>query len=306
MRPYKDILSKLVNSKLFITREALQAELIRVYAAESADIELPTYSDTSILIAEKLSTSGINVTTNFHDTNIEEDSIALHRIEGTIFSEYDPWGWYFSTYQFIDDLKAAEANDKISGHFVYTNSGGGDAYYLDIAASVVKSLQKPSIGFVREHMCSAALYLGVNLNKIYANTPFDTIGSIGTMVAFWDIQPYFESMGLKWHEHYATQSTEKNKKYNELLEGKPKRFIEEELDPLAAKFISDVKDARPGTSSAPKKVFKGETYYTPEAISHGLIDGQMLMEDAIIELAAMIEKHNKTANNRTSMLNLIT
>ncbi|MBA7531868.1 hypothetical protein ES705_24092 [subsurface metagenome] len=305
MRLYKDILSKLVQSKLFITNEALQAELARIYAADISEIELPTYSSATNSLAKKLSAVGVNLTTNFRDTNIEENSIALHRIEGTIFSEYDYWGYYFSTFQFIDDLEAAEANDKITGHFVYINSGGGDAYYLDIAAAAFKNLTKPSMGFVREHMCSAALYLGIYLDKLYANTPFETIGAIGTMVAFWDIVPYFETLGFKWHEHYADQSKLKNKKYNDLLEGKPKQFIEDELNPLAAEFIRTVKDARPATASAPEEVFQGETYYTPKALEIGLIDGQMLIEDAIQELITTIDQQQETNINRKAILNLI-
>jgi ClpP class serine protease len=305
---YKDILGKLIQKKLFITREALMQELARIYSFQNYELDIPGYSDKAEAQAKKLSRQEIQVTTHFNDTTIKEGSIALHIISGTIYSEYDDYGWYFSTRQFIDDLNAAEANQKIAGHLFLIESGGGDAYYLDVAAAVVKSLTKPALGFIQGYCCSAALYLGAYTKKLIANTQFDTIGSIGTMMAFWDIKPYFEAAGFKWHELYATQSTLKNKKINDVLEGDPegtKRFIEAELDPLAAEFIRAIKNARPGTSNAPEAVFQGETYYTPQAIEVGLIDGMSTIDEALDMLTQMIAETKTINQNRSSILKLI-
>lgn len=301
----KDILGKLIRSKLFITSEALMSELSRIYSYQNVEIDIPSYADKAKAIATKISSDNIKVTTRFSDTNIDDNSIALHYIQGTIYSEYDEYGWYFSTRQFIDDLDAAEANQKITGHLFLVESGGGDAYFLDIASARVKSLTKPSLCFVQGYCCSAALYLAAYCWKIIANTQFDTIGSIGTMIAFWDMKPYFEAAGFKWHEHYASQSILKNKKINDLLDGKPERFIKEELDPLAAEFIRAVKDARPGTANAPEALFQGETYYTPQAIEIGLIDGMALIGDALAMLSSMITDSENKNQNRLLMLKLI-
>jgi protease-4 len=47
---------------------------------------------------------------------------------------------------------------------------------------------------------------------------------------------------------YATQSTEKNKAFEELL--KIQLYIKTELDPIAEDFINDIKAVRPGVDAS--------------------------------------------------------
>lgn len=79
---------------------------------------------------------------------------------------------------------------------------------------------------------------------------------------------------MKFIEEYATNSDLKNKKYNDLLDGKPQQYIREELDPLRDKFVGDVKLMRKTIADLPDDhpVVRGETYYAGDAIGNGLID----------------------------------
>lgn len=291
------------SRNLLITGEAANAffaELFLRDSFEGGDTEEPSYTKDAENLATVLSAEQINLTTRFGEMELPDNSIALHMIHGTIFAEYDPWDYWFSTKQFVDDLRAAETNPKIIAHLLHINSGGGEAWYLDVAAAQVKALKKPCIAVIEDVGASAAYYLAAYAKKIYAITGFDIVGSIGTMTSFLDVIPYFEKMGAKYIEEYATQSTRKNKKYNDLRQGKPEQFKKEVLDPLAQQFIDTVKDARPAIPDNDRGVFQGETFFTQAAADLGLIDGRKTPEEIIqeiyslgIESSSKIQAHHK-------------
>ena len=97
--------------------------------------------------------------------------------------------------------------------------------------------------------------------------------------------PYYESLGVTQIEEYATKSTLKNKKFNDLVDGKAKKYIETELNPLQEQFETAVRSARPIAAELPDDdpVFAGETFATPQAIENGLVDEMAEMEVAILD-----------------------
>jgi ClpP class serine protease len=136
------------------------------------------------------------------------------------------------------------------------------------------------------------------------------------MVSGLDLIPLFESMGAKWIEEYSNYSDRKNKKTNGLLQDDKKekeKFIKEELDPLARQFIDAVKEARPETKNLPADgdkehpLFRGETYTSQQSIDQGLglIDGIMLIEDAVKEIAQMAQEYRSKSNKVSNALKLI-
>jgi len=296
-------LKTLFSSKMWMNRRALNEVLGELFIAERTGwfngIEIPTYKSETKDFVKKLSeTINVNITDEYDSTQILDDSIAFHRIYGLILAEESYW--YFSSKQFRADLLRADANPKIIAHFVLVNSGCGEAWYLDVAAAAMKSLTKPVVVLYENVAASAAIYLTINAIRIYASTANETIGSIGTMMAFLDIIPLYEAMGAKYYEEYATQSNLKNKKFNDLLDGKPEQYIKEELDPLAGQFIADVAAARPVTAKlgAEHPVFRGETFNTQKSIEIGLIDGQMLIE------AAIADAHKLGINGKSTALKM--
>jgi len=294
------------SRNLLITGEAYNAFLAEIFLKDQLmDDEEYTYTKQIEDLIRVINGSNINLTNRFDEMELPDNSIALHMIHGTIFADYDPWDWYFSTKQFVDDLRAAEANPKIIAHLFHINSGGGEAWYLDKAAAEVKALKKPSVSVVESVAASAAYFLAAYTNRIYAVTGYDIIGSIGTMVSFLDLIPYFESMGAKYIEEYADQSKRKNKKSNDLRKGKPEQFKREVLNPLAEEFINTVKDARPGIPDNDRGVYQGETFFTQEATDLGLIDGRKSLEEVLQEIYDLgIDSGNKIKAQQNA-INLI-
>jgi len=304
-------LAKILSSdKFFMTEKGKQELLAELFIQQKQsgflEIELPTYLDTSKNAAKKLSEeSNIPLTCDYEDLDINNPAVAYYVIRGTIMGESN---WRFSTKQFNADLKAAEENPMIMSHFIQVNSGGGDAWFLDVAWKTMMGLKKPIVVEIERVCASAALYLICPASKIYAATQNEIIGSIGTMVSFLDFIPYFEAQGVKNIEEYAKKSDLKNKKFNDLLKGKPKQFITEELDPLQQQFETSVRTSRKkaGALEENHPLFRGETYDTQAAIDLGLIDGQKDLPEAIQEAYDLGKKYmdkNKSALHYLNTIN---
>jgi len=293
--PSSELISLILSSRLLITRE-LDNELKLFCATQSnqtaLDTTLPkTYSQATVIELNalkkslgKISSECITLSSEYDSLELPEGSLAYHRIVGTILSDSN---WWFSTMQFERDMLSAEANPQFSGHFVHINSGGGDAYYLDQISKTLSACQKPIYVYIKKVCGSAAYYIGCHGTVVKATTSNDIIGCIGTMASFWDTDSYFEKLGLKKVEAYATRSILKNKKHNDLVSGKPKQFIEEDLNPLCEQFISEVQSNRKIISKLPDDhpILQGETYRAELAQSadNGLIDGIATLPEAIRE-----------------------
>lgn len=274
----------------FTDKESLQTLLASVLMNPQSFFheDAPTYQDDSDEIAKNLTTKfsetkePIHICTDMYNHEIEENSIAYHRVFGTIIAD-DRWRYWFSTKKFIADVKAAEENPQIIAHFIHGSSGGGEAWLLDKAFKTVFDTKKPVVSFGEKVVASAGLYLLSPAKKVYSYTQNDTWGSLGTMIYFLDFMPWYLEQGIKEHEHYATKSDLKNKKFNLLLDDKPERYIKEELDPLQEQFETDIRSVRPKIAALDEKhpVVRGETYATPHAIEIGLVDEMAEMEEAI-------------------------
>ena len=233
--------------------------------------------------------SSVPLTIDFTSNDIDPGTLAYHRIKGLITAESY---WYLSSKQFEQDLLLAEENPNITCHFLHISSGGGEAWYLDRLSETMRSLSKPLYSFVEKVCGSAAYYIGCHGSIMKALTQNDIVGCIGSMINFWDIDPYFESLGFKRIEEYAHISDLKNKKYNDLKAGKPKQFIEEELDPLAEQFREEVRMARLPLANLDldNPVLRGETFDAMRSIDVGLIDGIQTLNEALMEAQTLGRK----------------
>jgi ClpP class serine protease len=302
----------LVSSKWLMTNEAMQAfcaDMISYFLfirnnEAAVDEELPPYILETEETIQRFAGS-VNVTRRYSDEDLPDGSVAFHLIRGTILSDDN---WFFSSKSFRRNIIAAENNPQIDAHFFLIESGGGEAWYLDMASAAVREAKKPIIASVEKVAASAAYYLAAYADKIYATTKNDVIGSIGTMVSFFDLIPFMEKLGMNYIEEYAEQSKLKNQKYNELRKGNPEKFIKEELNPLAEQFIADTRSARQQLAAlkTDHPTFQGETYDTANAQKVGLIDGVKTPEEALKEAASLGEQYRekqKKTNKAFSLIN---
>ena len=314
MSRIQSFINYLANAR-FSNRDVLESILATMFLNPGSFLsdEGPSYEEISTNMAMDLTAIAgevdptINVTNQFNETDIPSNSIGYHRMFGPILADEEYWRWYFSTKRFLRDVKAAEANPKFIAHFLHANTGGGEAWMLEKAYEVVKNTKKPFICFVEKKNCSAGLFVASPSDRIFSYTVNDTHGSLGTMVAFMNLKPYFESMGVDFVEEYAEKSDLKNKKFNDLANGKPKQYIKEELNPLQEQFEQAVRDARPQLANLKDDhpVFRGETFDAQGAIEIGLIDEIAELEQAVLYAHSQGMKNNNKAQAHAQTLSYL-
>lgn len=255
-------------------------------------------------IAQADSQPSVSLTDEFDNEELPDNSIAYHRIWGTVMSDSY---WYFSSKQLAADLLAAEANPQITCHFLHINSPGGDAWYLDRLSETLRACDKPIVTLYEQMCCSAGYYIGCHGDKVYALTANDYVGCIGTMCSFYDFEEYFAKLGIKHIEAKAGKSDLKNKTFDDLRHGKDEKFVDTVLNPLNEQFLAEVRSQRSQLSElgddAP--VLRGETFYTPEAIEIGLADGTRTFAETIAEAVMMGKEYTDTKNLKSAIYNIV-
>lgn len=317
--PISEIQSLIMSENLLISPSSFHELLFRFapnrITAETISLfdNILTYKDETTQFLESLkkelpllASNEISLSDSYDSTDLPDGTIAFYRMVGAIKSD---GYWGFSTVQFECDIKKAEANPAISGHYIFCKSPGGEAYYLDQVSKTLQSLQKPVYVFIRQQCCSAAYYMCCHGTVVKANTQNDTIGSIGTMVSFLDWDSYFEKAGLRTVEYKATNSDLKNKTWDDLVAGKPKKFIDDVMDPINNQFMDAVKAARPiiGKMDYTNPVLRGETYRAELAMGAdcGLIDGITTFEESIQEAYQLGQNFTKDSRTRQGITKLI-
>lgn len=174
-----------------------------------------------------------------------ENSIALIKIQGSLMKNNQSCG-PIGMAQIGERIKEADKNQNFVGILLQIDSPGGTVDGTQTLAEIVKNTQKPTLAFVDGLMASAALWIGSSADEVWASTADDEVGSVGVLMSFMDIQPYYESLGVKFHTITATPSTEKVKMWEDLRAGKYDAYRKEFLDPIAQTFIDAVKENRPG------------------------------------------------------------
>jgi hypothetical protein len=248
--------------------------------------------------------ASVSITTDFDSEELPENSIAYHRVWGTIMSDSY---WYFSSKQLELDLLAAEANPQITCHFLHINSPGGAAWYLDRLSETLRNCEKPIITLYEQMCCSAGYYIGCHGEKVYALTANDYVGCIGTMCSFYNFKPYFEKLGIKYIESKADKSDLKNKTFDDLEKGEDKKFVDDFLNPLNEQFLSEVRSQRSKLAEQDENapVLRGETFYSSEAMEIGLNDGMRTLSEVIAEAVSMGAKYSETKNLKSAIYSII-
>ncbi len=192
-------------------------------------------------------------------------------------------------------IKEADANVNIDGIILQIDSPGGTVDGTEDLSRIIKSTKKPVVAYVDGMAASAAYWIGSSADEMIANGKTAVVGSIGTMIKMADMQPLLEKSGVKFHEVYASLSTDKNKDYRDAVkDGNYTGLINNTLDPLNGMFHSAVRGNRKGKISEQENVFSGKTYFASDAKKHGLIDKIGSMDDAMKSVRTLVQTKNST------------
>lgn len=229
----------------------------------------------------------------------DEGSVAIFCVSGPIMKDDGECGEP-GTARMCEAIDEAANNSNIIGAVFIFDSPGGSVSGTEEFANCIKDFNKPKIGIV-EDMCASAAYWAISqCDEVYACNSTSRIGSIGTMVSFADMQPYWESQGVKFHEIYADASVDKNKDFIEARKGNYD-LVKETLNGINNIFIASVTGARKGLNK--KETLTGKMFLAADAQAVGLIDGMMCEEDAVQKVRDVAAKANKGSNNASTNIN---
>jgi signal peptide peptidase SppA len=229
-----------------------------------------------------------------------EGSIAIVRLNGSLMKndqECGPIG--MESIGMI--IKEANASQNIDAIVLHIDSPGGTVDGTEALANIVKGSQKPIISFVDGLMASAALWIGSSATEVIASTDTDEIGSVGVLLSFADIQPYWEKQGVAFHTIAANTSPDKVKTWEELRAGKYDAYKKEVLDPLDEKFMNTIRQNRPNVKD---EHLTGKIFFAKD-IMGVFVDSLGTLEDAILRASELSkeQKNSQGSNGSQAEIN---
>lgn len=259
--------------------EAYLPTVIKIIKGEFGDIaSLEKEKFKSFTIGVK---SGIVLDLEEGDTElpetVEQDSIAVIPLLGPIM-KYDSW-CETGTQTKAKQLLTADADPRIRGSIILTDSPGGEALATEVMHNAIKKCEKMVVGVVDGMMASAAVWIVSGTDHIFLNGETCLVGSIGTMITLADFRSYYEKEGIKIHDIYADDSTDKNKEWRDAVDGKYDLMKQRLLNPLNDLFKNTVINNRASLNK--ENTLTGKVFLSKEAIANGLADEIGGMQSAI-------------------------
>ncbi len=179
------------------------------------------------------------------------------------------------TEEIAAEIRKAAAHKNIDAVVLDIDSGGGavDAVApMTQAIDDCKAAGKPVVAHC-DLCASAAYWVGAQCNRIIAaNNISSEFGSVGVMMTFQDMEPYYEKMGVKFHSIYAPESNYKNLPFELAKKGEYEKIKTEVLSPLARKFQNQVRNKRENLNAEVEGILAGRMFDAENAKTYGLID----------------------------------
>jgi ClpP class serine protease len=220
-------------------------------------------------------------------------TIAILPISGPLMKE-DYCGWY-GTDSLHAEFKKIKNTESVKQIFLIFDSPGGQVDGIQPFADSIGEGNVTSI--VTGTLDSAAYFLASQSKQIFATAQTDVIGSIGTLVSFYDRSQYLEENGYVLREYTATASKDKTKMMRNAEKGDGKLLVEQLLDPTNDIFLNYVRKGR-GEKLDQKETLTGKIFLADKAIEVGLIDGIQSMDSLI---TGAIQKHTKSLTMKFSL-----
>ena len=199
------------------------------------------------------------------------------------------------------DLRRARADPDLKGVMMVIESPGGTvAGNAELAAEVAATAEvMPVVGHIEDLCASAAMWIGSQCDTLHANTPTASVGSIGTVLAFFDVSERLERDGiepvvistgpLKGVMYPGTKCTDEHKAYLQRL-----------IDGTQRYFTKAVADGRGMSVEQVTKLATGEVFLAEEATKNGLIDGIRSTGESLDDLAKRAKAGRKPGNTGRS------
>lgn len=216
--------------------------------------------------------------------SIEGGSIAVIDIQGTMTKAGSSLGGG-GTVEARKAIRQAEEDKTVSSIILRFDSPGGTVSGTADLASEVKATTKPTIAFVEDLCCSAAMWVASQCDEIFANNATAMIGSIGTFMGLYDISKALETEGIKAVVIKAGEFKGGGFPGMEITDAQQAEW-QRQIDAIQTQFTAGIASGRGMTVDHAKTLVTGLTYLADEAMSLKLIDGIKTFDEVVAGLRA--------------------
>lgn len=191
----------------------------------------------------------------------------------------------------------AMADTRVRSILFHIDSPGGSAQGMEALSEEIYEARgtKPIYAYSSGMMASAALYLGAQADKVYADTDA-LVGSIGTLIIMRDVSRAFEDKGIKTHV-IASGPNKGTGTPGAAITPEQLRPYQSIVDSLADAFVRDMARGRGVSAEEIQRHATGEIWMATKAQEHGLIDGTRRSINALI--TELNERHPAQSSSAT-------
>jgi len=204
------------------------------------------------------------------------DKIALVPIKGAVVSERSPLPAMrtVSSPEIVRLLGKIKSNRGIKALVLEINCPGGTPFPCEEIAEAIKSLDKPTVAWIREMATSGGYWIASAVDSIVAGS-LSTVGSVGVASIRPDFSELLKKVGIDMDTvasgiHKLLGLPFKSLTAEEKEADRQRR--EEEIKTIQQSFLQQIKGKRQLTPETIEEISSGKTYLGQEAERLGLID----------------------------------
>jgi ClpP class serine protease len=188
-----------------------------------------------------------------------------------------------STIEIIEAIQKADADPTVARIVLDMDTPGGEAIGTDeVWQAVMKATKRVTV--VNHGMiASGGYYIASGADEIVSTSPMNEVGSIGVVIATWDLSKAYEEAGYK---RVVIVSENAPDKYPDISKESGVAILRKQVNAIERIFYDRIASGRNVSKESIKENFGRGGLMTsrdpdgnPDAISVGMIDG--LVEDSI-------------------------
>ena len=223
------------------------------------------------------------------------DNVAVIQASGTLMKRESSLEESTSTIRLRRELREAARDQSVGGVILIMDSPGGSASGTADLAREVRDVaaRKPVWGFVEDLSASAAYWVLSQTDRIDANHRTALVGSIGTIIALYDLSQRAESEGIEALV-FATGEYKGTGFPGSRVTDAQRQYLQNLVDQTQRSFSGEVASGRGLSAADVDRLADGRVYLADEAQAAGLIDGIQSFDQTLEDMRRLITNRNPT------------
>lgn len=209
----------------------------------------------------------------------------------------------YGTRHIAQQILNFDKNPDVIGGIMITDSGGGSTNAVDHMRDAMTRRTKPLVQLIEKGgmSASASAYIGSYTDFIFSESEDNIVGSHGTMITIEGAASgNTDTNGNQTWRIYATKSVKKNIEFEEVLNNQNiQPIIDNVLDPVNEKFLSEMKKNRPNILDSQ---LDGSIYRAGSVVGT-LVDAIGTFDDAVNKVIELSNSKKNNYNNSNNNLN---